>query len=230
MGLDDQLEEREVLDSIFPNEITDISDTAYRISISLDVIVQDGDESKSPIIILQVNYPKAYPDEAPQLEISAPPNAPKHALFDIQEDRPGLMEALLSTIEENMGMAMIFTLVSTLKDSAELLISERQQAVQALEDVQKARAEEAENRKFHGTAVTIKSFLEWRGQFKKEMEDDELKRKEEKEAEDKKKRGPKEEKKLTGRELWEKGLVGKIEEDEEGGDALEGIHKLKMEE
>ncbi len=133
------------------------------------------------------------------------------------------MEALQPTIEENMGMAMIFTLVSTLKDSAELLISERQQAVQALQDVRKAELEEAENRKFHGTAVTIKSFLDWRAKFMKEMEDEELRRKEEKEAEDKKKRGPKEEKKPTGRELWEKGLVGKVEEDEEGGDALGAI-------
>ncbi|KAI9698944.1 MAG: hypothetical protein M1836_003133 [Candelina mexicana] len=230
MGLDEQREEREVLKSIFPDEFTDISDTEYRISILLDVINKEEDESKSPTIILQVNYPTAYPDEAPQLEISTPPNAPKYALLDLQEDRSRLMEALQPTIEENMGIAMVFSLVSALKDSAELLVSERQHAAQALEDVQKAEAEEAENRKFHGTAVTIKSFLEWRAKFKNEMEEEEFKRKEEKEAEDKKKRGPREEKKLTGRELWEKGLVGKIEEDEGGGDALEGIHKLTVQE
>lgn len=64
MGKDEQKEEREVLDSIFPDEITgrqyrdlfnlsgpvlitvDISDTSYRISIALDVTQQDGDDSE----------------------------------------------------------------------------------------------------------------------------------------------------------------------------------------
>lgn len=62
MGRDDQKEEREVLDSIFPDEITgapncwivykgtnkvicsDISDTEYRISIALDVNGADEDD------------------------------------------------------------------------------------------------------------------------------------------------------------------------------------------
>lgn len=63
MGRDEQAEEREVLESIFPEEITgaqylpglestaakqaasDISDTSYRISIALDVTQQDEEES-----------------------------------------------------------------------------------------------------------------------------------------------------------------------------------------
>ena len=63
-------------------------------------------------------------------------------------------------------MAMVFTLVSSVKESAELLIAERQQAVQTLKDVEAARAEEEENRKFHGTAVTRESFLAWRKRFR----------------------------------------------------------------
>ncbi|KAI9814426.1 MAG: hypothetical protein M1827_003282 [Pycnora praestabilis] len=204
MGRDDQNEEREVLYSIFPDEIT-------------------------AVLLLQVTYPEAYPDEAPQLDLSAPPNSSKYAHLDVQEDRARLMEALQPIIEENMGMAMIFTLVSTLKDSAELLISERLQAAQAVKDVEKAKAEEEENRKFHGEAVTRESFLKWRTDFRRELEEEEQRRKEDKELEDKKKRGPKEEKKMSGRTLWEKGLVGKIEEGEEDEDALEEIEKLKVE-
>ena len=62
MGRDEQVEEREVLDSIFPDEITgpcqvqlytqppddrtlDLSETSYRISIALDVAKQDDDDS-----------------------------------------------------------------------------------------------------------------------------------------------------------------------------------------
>ena len=126
-------------------------------------------------------------------------------------------------------MAMVFTLVSTIKDSAELLISERQAAAQAIKDVVAAQAEEEENRKFHGTAVTRDSFLEWRAMFRKEMEEEENKKREEKEAEDKKRR-VKTEERMSGRQLWEKGLVGKVDEDEfEGPDGLEEIESLKIE-
>lgn len=179
------------------------------------------------IILLRVSYPEDYPDTAPDLEISAPPNAPKYADLDIQEDKAHLLEALQPSIEENMGMAMVFTLVSTLKDSAELLIEERRKATQAIQEVEAAKVEEEENRKFHGTAVTRESFLGWRDGFKEEMVEEERRKVEEKELEDKKKRIVKEEKRLTGRELWERGLVGKIEEEDDGVDALEN---LKIEE
>ena len=125
-------------------------------------------------------------------------------------------------------MAMVFTLVSTLKESAELLISERQAAAQALKDVEAAKVEEEENRKFHGTAVTRESFLAWRERFRAEMEEAETRKREEKEAEDRKKKVRLEEK-LTGKQLWEKGLVGKVDEDEED-EGVEEMEKLEVKE
>lgn len=228
MGREDQKEEREVLDSIFPDEITDISDTEYRISMTLDVDNEPGDDSPQPTILLNVVYPDDYPDEAPRLDVTAPPNAPRHKYLDVAEDKACLLDALAPTVEENLGMAMVFTLVSTLKDSAELLISERMKAAEAQCEMEMREAEEKENEKFHGTAVTRETFLEWRANFLKEMEEAEKRAQEEKDAEDKKKRGPKEEKKLTGRELWVKGLVGKGDEEYDEGDAAEGVEKLRI--
>ncbi|KAF7592758.1 hypothetical protein BBP40_012516 [Aspergillus hancockii] len=231
MGREDQIEEREVLDSIFPEEITDLSDTSYRISITLDAPENDVEEAEQPVLILQVTYPDDYPDVAPELEIFAPANAPKHPRLDIQEDRDRLLEALQPAIEENMGMAMIFTLVSALKDSAELLMSERVNAVHALKEMEAAKAEEEENRKFQGTAVNRETFLEWLEKFKAEMEGEEKRQREEKEAEDKKatrKAPAKEEKKLTGKQLWERGLAGKGDFDEEGEDALPAVEKMQI--
>jgi hypothetical protein len=228
MGREEQKEEREVLDSIFPDEIQDISDTEYRITIKLDVpaYVDEEEEEESPTIILSVRYSEAYPDEAPTLDITQPPNAPRHSHLDIQEDKARLLEALQPAIEESLGMAMVFTLVSTLKDAAELLISERQQAIEAEREIEIRKLEEEENKRFEGEKVTREKFMAWRETFRREMAEEAERRKLEQEAEDRKKRGVKsDEKKLTGRQLWEQGLAGKgaDDEEEEGEDAVEGL-------
>ena len=221
MGREDQKEEREVLESIFPEEITEVSETEFRVLIQLDVPSTSEEDPEPPVILLQVQYPEAYPDEAPRLDIHSPPNASRYPHFDVQDDKEQLLASLQSTIEENLGMAMIFALVTTLKDNAEQLIAERLGAIQAEKDKETARAEEEENRKFEGTKVTRETFLAWRDRFKKEIEDEKLRKEQEREDELRKKR-IKEEKKMTGKELWEKGLAGKAgEEEEEGEDAID---------
>lgn len=182
------------------------------------------------MIYLEVSYPDEYPDVAPELHITSPPNAPKNPRLDVQEDRERLLEALQDTIEENMGMAMVFTLVSALKESAELLMVERANAVQAQKEMAAKEAEEEENRKFQGTPVNTETFLEWNARFQKEIQEEEQRQREEKEAEDKKKKSGsgKDEKKLTGRQLWERGLAGKGDFDEEDDDAMPAVDKLKV--
>ncbi|KAL1996596.1 hypothetical protein VTN49DRAFT_7461 [Thermomyces lanuginosus] len=237
MGREEQVEEREVLESIFPEEITDISETCYRIKVKLDVQDADGREDpEPPIFYLQVSYPEAYPDVAPDLEIIAPSNAPKHPRFDIQEDRVRLLEGLQPTIEENMGMAMVFTLVSALKEAAENLVAERVKSELEAKEREIAKAEEEENRKFQGTPVTKETFREWQERFRKEMEEEERRKREEKEAEEKKKKSSgrdatgREEIKLTGKQIWERGLAGKGDFDDEGDDEppSTGVEKLQI--
>lgn len=163
--------------------------------------------------------------------MSFPPNAPKHPHLDIQEDKAGLLAALAAAVAENLGMAMAFTLVSALKDAAELLVGERQAAVRARAEAAAARAEEEENRRFAGTPVTRGTFLAWRERFRAEAAEAERRRAEEREAEDKKKRGVREEVRLTGRQLWEGGLAkaDEDEEEDEGVDGLEGVERLRVE-
>lgn len=190
----------------------------------MDVTSRDDEEAEPPILILQVSYPEAYPDVAPDLEIMAPPNSAKYPHLDVQEDRAQLLEALEPSIEENMGMEMVFALVSTLKDIAELLISERQAAIDALKQVEAAKAEEEENRKFQGTVVNRETFLKWREGFQAELREQERQKREEKEAEEKKKKpSAREGKKLTGKQLWESGLAGKGDFEEDDDDDDEGV-------
>lgn len=183
-------------------------------------------------ILLLVRYPANYPDEAPDLSILSSPDAPKHPYLDVSSDRDQLLAALEPTIEENLGIAMIFTIVMALKESAENLISERAQVARDAHAAVIAKAEEEENRRFTGTPVTRESFLAWRVKFGTEMEEVERLRAEEAAAEDKRKKSAnsKDDIKLTGRQLWERGLVGKGEEDieEDGMDALEGVDRLKI--
>lgn len=124
-------------------------------------------------------------------------------------------------------MAMIFTLVSALKESIEQLILERQDAVQAVKEQEAWKAEEVENAKFHGEAVTRESFLKWREKFRAEMEDTRVVEEREREVELGKKRAVKDEKRLTGKELWERGMVGKIEEEGEA-EEVDALEKLKV--
>ncbi|KAJ5168270.1 uncharacterized protein N7482_003864 [Penicillium canariense] len=228
MGREDQIEEREVLDSIFPDEITDISETSYKISITLDPPENGPEPTEQPVIFLEVAYPEEYPDVAPELKITPAPNAPKHPLIEFPRDDDVLINALDNAIEENLGMAMVFSLVSALKEAAELLMAERVQAVENEKARVAQKAEDEENSKFRGTAVNRETFEAWLSAFKKEAEEEEQRQREEKEAEDKKRKTTKEEKKLTGRELWERGLAGKADYDEDDEDAMPAVEKLKV--
>ncbi|KAK1964772.1 RWD-domain-containing protein [Colletotrichum eremochloae] len=227
MGREEQTEEREVLESIFPEEITNVSETEFRIQIALDV---PGEEDDPPTMFLQVRYPEAYPDEPPTLDLHSVPNAAPYEWFNVSEDRERLLEGIQETIQENLGMAMIFSLVSALKEAAEALIEERKQAREKEHEERAAALEREENKKFHGTPVTPETFLKWRADFIKEMEDQKQREEEERLAELKKAK-VKEPVKLTGKQLWERGLVGKVvDEDEEDGVGLaEGVDRLKVE-
>ncbi|KAK5651752.1 hypothetical protein OQA88_11714 [Cercophora sp. LCS_1] len=226
MGREEQTEEREVLDSIFPDEMTDVSETEYRISITLDI---PDDEEEPPVMVLTVRYPEEYPDKAPLLELSAPQNATPHSYLNVSEDKTQLLDGLEATVEENLGMAMVFTLVSTLKDAAEQLVVDRRAAAAKAHEEALLAAEREENKKFHGTPVNRETFLKWRDEFVKEMEEARIREEEERLAELKKAR-IREPVRLTGRQLWERGLAGGNVEEEADEDnlAVEGLQKLKV--
>ncbi|OAA64942.1 Ubiquitin-conjugating enzyme/RWD-like protein [Cordyceps fumosorosea ARSEF 2679] len=228
MGREEQVEEREVLDSIFPEEITDVSETEYRISIALDIPNHPEDE-EPPKFLLSVRYPDEYPDVAPGLEIMAAPDGGATEFFDTGDDREHLLASVEETIQENIGMAMIFTIVSALKDAAEQLVQERKDAVARAEQERRDAAEREENKKFQGTPVNPETFLKWREGFLKEMEERRAREEEERLAELKKAK-VKEAVKLTGRQLWERGLVGKVDEGDDDDDApVEEMDKLAVE-
>merc|ERR1712088_790085 len=102
---------------------------------------------------------------------------------NMDEDmRNGLRGKLVEVAEENLGMAMVFTIVSEaiqwLGETQDRLKDEEEARVKKIKD----EADAEEQRKLEGTKVTIESFLAWKSIF------DEEKRKKSK--------------KKTGRELF----------------------------
>ncbi|KAF0497669.1 RWD-domain-containing protein [Gigaspora margarita] len=101
--------------------------------------------------------------------------------------------------QDSIGMAMVFTLLSSLKDSLTTFVIERQEQRRQAEEDRIRKEIEAENAKFQGTKVTIASFLEWKENFEREISEKEkatkslavLKKEEMKKH------------KLTGRQLFE---------------------------
>lgn len=180
-------------------------------------------------MILTVRYPEEYPDKAPHLELSPPQNAPSHPYLNLAEDKTELLEGLQATIEENLGMAMVFTLVSSLKEAAEQLVADRKEEAAKVHEEKVLAAEREENKKFHGTPVNRETFLKWRDDFMKEMEEIRVREEEERLAEMKKAK-IKEPVKLTGRQLWERGLAagGVEEEGEDDGVPTAEVEKLAV--
>lgn len=118
-----------------------------------------------------------------------------------------------------------------LKEAAEDLIRERQAGVRKKEEERILAQEAEENKKFQGTPVNAETFNTWNESFKKEMAAIREQEMLEEAAEEKKRnRGKEAAVGLTGRQLWERGMAGKIDEsdDEDGGELPADIGKLKV--
>jgi len=154
------LEEFEVLESIYPTELTKVSDTEIRIEVEPED-TQDGQDSIK--LTLNVKYTSGYPDTLPELTAD-----PLEGEID-EEELTDLLNGLKVLGEENVGMAMTFTLVSHLREQLAELVRSRAEKERRLA-AEKERLElEAEEAKTRGTPVTRESFLTWKAKFDKGM-------------------------------------------------------------
>lgn len=68
-----------------------------------------------------------------------------------------------------MGMAMIFTMVMTMKEELDNIVLDVKKAEEEELLEKKRKEEEAEQAKFNGTKVTRESFLAWKKTFDAEI-------------------------------------------------------------
>ncbi|KAI0306596.1 RWD-domain-containing protein [Multifurca ochricompacta] len=186
------LEEFEVLESIYADELIKLSERDIRIDVEPDSL-EEGEESLR--LALTVHYTDNYPDVLPELSLD-----PIEGEADADEIN-SLLDSAQALGQENIGMAMTFTIVSHLREQLSSLIrtrSERRKKEDILEE------EEARTR---GTPVTVQAFNEWKVTFEREIslrkmreEEEKFKAMTAKEREEYRRAATR----LTGRQLFER--------------------------
>ncbi|KAG6789039.1 hypothetical protein POTOM_005123 [Populus tomentosa] len=174
------------------------SNRCFQITIS----PQDDDTDESTDIPVQLGlvfcHTEKYPDEPPLLNVKS--------LRGIQtDDLKTLKEKLEQEASENLGMAMVYTLVTSAKE----WLSERYSQDASNEDIENEEAAKDDVIVPHGEPVTVETFLAWRERFEAELALERAKLMPESAL-----TAPKE-KKLTGRLWYESGKAkGAIAVDE----------------
>ncbi|XP_008185983.1 RWD domain-containing protein 1 isoform X2 [Acyrthosiphon pisum] len=181
---EEQQNEIDALDSIYCGEmIISGSDPYYQFEIPVKSDEFDSVQHDIGLsCCLKFEYVEKYPDDPPIVEIEDVVG------FEEQEDE--LKEYLIQQAQDNVGMVMIFTLVSAAQEwMNNYSDSEKQRKIDD-DDKRREKEMEAELKRFEGTKVTVESFLRWKFNFEEDM--GVLKKRNEEEKN----------KKLTGRELF----------------------------
>lgn len=137
-------------------------------------------EKKDPVLKLEVRYTEAYPDEVPQLCIrviederqvlGVPPTdeTPDEETFSASDAREGvqtLLAGLQDVAQECLGMPMVFSLASHLRESLTDYMTKQAQVVEKAANERREAELRAEEEKFRGTAVTVERFHAWQIEF-----------------------------------------------------------------
>ncbi|KAE8602626.1 hypothetical protein XENTR_v10014057 [Xenopus tropicalis] len=183
---EEQRNELEALESIYADSFTVLSTTPT--SFSITVTSEAGENEENVQVTIKFSYVESYPDEAPVYEIVSQENLEC-------TDTSSLLSLLKDQAQENLGMVMIFTLVSAVQDKLNEIVDQIKTRKEEEKVRKEKEAEEAEKVRFHGTPVTIENFLSWKAKFDAEV--CEMKKKRQKEEEQSGKN------KLTGKQLFE---------------------------
>ncbi|KAG7192684.1 uncharacterized protein KQ657_001465 [Scheffersomyces spartinae] len=235
---EEQQQELEVLESIYPDELTIISESKFQIHINLDT-----NSERKHALVLEVKFPETYPEVVPELDIevgnSTAEDEDDDGYSEDGDDDDGddklviisetiefekadlnlLKSKLNEEAELQVGIPMIFALATTLKDEAEQLFQDKVDTAQKAYDDEMLEREREEQKKFNGTKVTPESFAEWRTNFRAEMKLEEK---------DKQRFNDMHQGKLTGREIFEKGLAGGEDDDDNVNEITENVQNVTV--
>ncbi|XP_013783546.1 RWD domain-containing protein 1-like [Limulus polyphemus] len=185
---EDQKNEIGALESIYPSELTVLLEEPFHVfTIDLSTENFSNDPVHIVSVCLKFTYTPGYPDEEPLIEIENCENLE-------EDDSKELLKFLQNEAQENLGMVMVFTLVSAALEWLNQRGEENVKKKQEEEEKRKRQEEEEEQKRFEGTRVTIETFLSWKAKFDLERASLSKQQKAKEDAT----------KKFTGRELFEK--------------------------
>ncbi|EAY74527.1 hypothetical protein OsI_02417 [Oryza sativa Indica Group] len=159
--------EVEALQAILMDDIKEIDPSESGLSTTarcFQIVLspQDDDFDESAYVPVQLAlifaHTEKYPDEPPLLNV-------KSVRGMKSEDLASLKEKLEQEATENLGMAMVYTLVTSAQD----WLSEKYGQNAGDGESEENEAEEEEVIVPHGEAVTVESFLAWRDRFEAEL-------------------------------------------------------------
>jgi hypothetical protein len=156
---EEQAQELESLSFIYPDELEVQSETHFTIHIKLDD-PEIPEEEEEYLFSVSITFPESYPEVLPEFEIESS--------YLREEEMASVTEKVTEQLQESLGIAMVFTLVSMLKEEAEIAIKDRNVREEQERELEKLRLEEEEQKKYQGTKVTRESFLEWQNRFLEE--------------------------------------------------------------
>ncbi|XP_076302721.1 RWD domain-containing protein 1-like [Lasioglossum baleicum] len=182
---DEQRNEIEALESIYCGEMEIVAtEPFYIFVIPIKTEEYEPGTGNGLSCSLEFTYTEKYPDEPLLISIE------DHENFE-DGSHENLKKHLTEQMDENLGMVMVFTLVSAAQEWLNVqwdkikLLREENAAIKLKEE------EEAERKKFEGTRVTVETFLSWKEKFDDEMGYTKKREMAEREG-----------KKLTGKELF----------------------------
>lgn len=163
---EEQRNEIEALEAIYPEEIEILQDSPRHV-FCMRVASQDPEDHDQKIendapskvgCTVQFTYTATYPDEPPLMELTS-----TDGLEDEQVDM--IQSFLTEEANNNLGMVMVFTIISALQEKLTVLMEEMKQQAEERRLQTAKEEEEAAQKKFEGTRVTIESFMAWKAKF-----------------------------------------------------------------
>ncbi|KAJ3177835.1 RWD domain-containing protein 1 [Gaertneriomyces sp. JEL0708] len=167
---EEQANELEALRSIFPDEFEELDPgppAHFTIAVSPDPFAiesladADGNLPEASLK-LDITYTDTYPDSAPVISLEE--------IVGLDDDEAIFLRGSLNaTVEESMGMAMVFSIASAAKENFERILLEREETRKREEAERAAAEEEAERQRLSGSRVTKESFEAWKAGFLAEI-------------------------------------------------------------
>ncbi|CAG8747720.1 19248_t:CDS:2, partial [Racocetra persica] len=121
---EEQEQELEVLKSIYPDELEELGEGEFRITLN----PEEQDSSAPLAVALRIKYTPTYPEEIPEMSLEVL----EGSLEENEHDK--FYTDLINMARDSIGMAMVFTLTSFLKDSLTTFVIERQEQRKKVEE------------------------------------------------------------------------------------------------